>query len=104
MALLPAGTQVAHYRIVSTLGTGGMGEVYHAVDANLGRPVALKILSHQFIRSEEAVKRFVQEARAASALNHPNIVTVYDIGRVDLAVEGSAETRPIHYIAMELIE
>jgi eukaryotic-like serine/threonine-protein kinase len=81
--------------------------VYHAVDMNLSRPVALKILSQQFMRSEEAVQRFVQEARAASALNHPNIVTLYDIGKADVAVleaSGDSSHRQIHYIAMELID
>src|SRR5206468_7976835 len=73
---------------------GGMGEVYHAVDTNLGRAVALKILTPQLVRSDESVQRFVQEARAASALNHPNIVTVYEIGKAD----------DIHFIAMELID
>jgi serine/threonine protein kinase len=80
-----------------------MGEVYHAVDSNLARPVALKILTEQFIRSEESVQRFIQEARAASALNHPNIVTVYDIGKVEVVTEDDAR-RLIHFIAMELIE
>ncbi len=106
MATLSAGTMVSQFRIVSLLGMGGMGEVYHAVDTNLSRPIALKILSHQFIRSDEAVQRFVQEARAASALNHPNIVTVYDIGKTEVMVDSPAGPvpRPIHYIAMELIE
>ena len=107
MPSLAPGTLVSHYRIVSMLGMGGMGEVYHAVDMNLSRPVALKILSQQFMRSDEAVQRFVQEARAASALNHPNIVTLYDIGKMDVAVvdqAGESTHRLIHYIAMELID
>ena len=103
MPSLSPGTVVSHYRITSVLGVGGMGEVYHAVDSNLARPVALKILTEQFIRSEEAVQRFIQEARAASALNHPNIVTVYDIGKVEVATEND-ERRLIHFMAMELIE
>ena len=94
MQPLADGTLVSHYRIVSMLGHGGMGEVYRAVDSNLARPVALKILSQQHVSDEESVRRFVQEARAASALNHPNIVTVYDIGKA----------ADIHFIAMELID
>ncbi|MBI1763947.1 MAG: protein kinase [Acidobacteria bacterium] len=74
-------TQLAHYRIVSPLGAGGMGEVYLAEDNRLGRRVALKILPVEFTKHPERVARFEQEARAASALNHPNIITVYDIGR-----------------------
>ncbi|HET7706586.1 MAG TPA: protein kinase [Thermoanaerobaculia bacterium] len=101
MSLTP-GTTVSHYRIVALLGRGGMGEVYHAIDDRLERAVALKILSDQLTRSETAVQRFVQEAHAASGLNHPNIVTVFDIGRAEADVDG--KRRVIHYIAMELIE
>ena len=79
-----------------------MGEVYHAIDDRLERAVALKILSDQLTRSEVAVQRFVQEAHAASGLNHPNIVTVFDIGRAEAMVDD--KPRVIHYIAMELIE
>ena len=71
-----------------------MGEVYRARDAKLGRDVALKILPAELTGSAEALRRFEQEARAASALNHPNIVTIYDVG-------GAGSLR---YIAMELIE
>jgi Tol biopolymer transport system component len=99
---LPAGTLVSHYRIVALLGRGGMGEVYHAVDTRLDRPVALKTLSEQLIRADGAIGRFEQEAHAASSLNHPNIVTVFDVGRVELNVEG--QSRAIHFIAMELVE
>ena len=79
-----------------------MGEVYHAIDDRLERSVALKILSDQLTRSEIAVQRFVQEAHAASGLNHPNIVTVFDIGRAEAMVD--EKPRVIHYIAMELID
>src|SRR5688572_4674617 len=72
MSSLTPGLLVAHYRIDSLLGRGGMGEVYHAVDTYMSRPVAIKVLSPQSIRSEEAVQRFMKEARAATALNHPN--------------------------------
>src|SRR5262249_53190165 len=75
-----AGQTINHYRITSTLGAGGMGEVYLARDARLDRPVALKLLSAHFISDEEHAHRFRREALAASALNHPNIVTVHEIG------------------------
>src|SRR5688572_8346128 len=79
-----------------------MGEVYHAIDDRLERSVALKILSDQLTRSEIAVQRFVQEAHSASGLNHPNIVTVFDIGRAEAMVD--EKPRVIHYIAMEMID
>jgi len=91
---LPANTAIAHYRILSPLGAGGMGEVYLAEDTKLGRKVALKLLSAEFTRSENRLRRFQQEARAASALNHPNILTIYEIGEVD----------GLHYIATEYID
>ena len=93
MALLP-GTHLGPYEIVTLLGVGGMGEVYRARDARLGRIVAIKILPAEFAADSDRLGRFEREARSASALNHPNIVTIYDLGK-----EGST-----HYIAMELIE
>jgi serine/threonine protein kinase len=75
------GLSVAHYRILSRLGAGGMGEVYLAQDPRLGRKVALKILSPDLTRRTDRLLRFEQEARAASALNHPNILTIHDIGQ-----------------------
>lgn len=108
MQTLSPGMLVSHYRIVSIIGIGGMGEIYRAVDTLLDRPVALKILSQQLVQSSDSVDRFVQEARAASALNHPNIVTVHEIGTAEVAIEGSPEgdqtMRHIHFIAMELID
>jgi serine/threonine protein kinase/ketosteroid isomerase-like protein len=77
------GRTVSHYRILSPLGTGGMGVVYAAEDVRLGRPVAVKFVSADLVHSEEAVQRLRSEARAASALNHANICTIYDIGEVD---------------------
>src|SRR5439155_167181 len=90
---LPAGHRLGPYRIVAPIGAGGMGEVYKARDTKLDRDVAIKILPPD-VTSAELLRRFEQEARAASSLNHPNIVAIYDIGRVD----------DIAYIAMELVE
>jgi serine/threonine protein kinase/predicted Zn-dependent protease len=75
-----SGTRVGHFEIVALAGAGGMGEVYRAIDVLLGRPVALKLVSPEFVRSPERLARFEREARAASALNHPNIVTIYEVG------------------------
>lgn len=91
---LSAGAFLAHYRIASRIGEGGMGEVYLAEDTKLDRKVALKILPSRFADDEARLGRFVQEAKAASALNHPNIITVYEIG----------EAGGIHYIAGEFID
>ncbi len=77
---MPGGSRLGPYEIVAPLGAGGMGEVYRARDARLGREVALKVLPTEFAENRERRQRFEQEARAASALNHPNIVVVFDIG------------------------
>src|SRR5215510_9410524 len=71
------GRQLGHYRILSLLGVGGMCEVYLAEDTILGRKAALKILPAEFVRDRDRLRRFRQEARAASSLNHPNIITIY---------------------------
>jgi serine/threonine protein kinase/tetratricopeptide (TPR) repeat protein len=85
---------ISRYRVGRLIGAGGMGEVYLAEDETLNRKVALKLLPVRFTRDEERVRRFQREARAASALNHPNILTIYEIGHDD----------SVHYIATEYIE
>ena len=77
------GSELGHYTILKPLGAGGMGIVYRARDSRLGRDVAIKVLRPQFSAHPERIRRFEQEARAASALNHPNIVTVHEIGQAD---------------------
>ena len=77
---ISAGTRLGRYEIRSKIGAGGMGEVYLAGDEQLHRKVALKVLLSEVADDEDRVRRFVQEAKAASALNHPNILTVHEIG------------------------
>jgi eukaryotic-like serine/threonine-protein kinase len=90
----PAETQFGPYKIVALIGSGGMGEVYRARDTRLLRDVALKVLPASFTNDPERLRRFEQEARAVAALNHPNIVSVYDVGATDA----------VHYIVSELLE
>jgi eukaryotic-like serine/threonine-protein kinase len=82
---IPQGTQFGPYKILEQIGSGGMGEVYRATDARLGRDVAIKILPASFASDADRLRRFEQEARSVAALNHPNILAVYDIGQQDAA-------------------
>jgi serine/threonine protein kinase/Tfp pilus assembly protein PilF len=91
---IAAGTNINQYKIISSLGSGGMGEVYLAQDERLGRKVALKMLYEDVTRGEDWVRRFEQEARATSSLNHPNIITIYEVGQAN----GS------HFISTEFID
>ena len=90
------GRTLGHYRVESLLGAGGMGEVYLALDPRLERAVALKILPPDLTDDADRLQRFMREAKAASALNHPNVATVYDIG------ESASDA--LHFIAMEYVE
>jgi predicted ATPase len=91
---LPSGTQFGRYQILGPLGAGGMGEVYRARDNRLGRDLAIKILSDKLPGGDINLARFEREASSASALNHPNIVTIFELGQVDAT----------YYIAMELVD
>jgi eukaryotic-like serine/threonine-protein kinase len=91
--VLFAGRHLGPYEVVATLGAGGMGEVYRAKDPRLGREIALKVLPTELATNPERLRRFEKEARAASALNHPNIVVVHDVGESD----------GVSYLAMELV-
>jgi serine/threonine protein kinase len=89
-----AGHRLGPYRLIALIGVGGMGEIHLAEDTRLDRRVALKLLPFQFTTDESRLLRFIREAKSASALNHPNIITIYDVGHAD----------DIHYIATEFIE
>lgn len=92
--MMAAGTRLAHYKIISMIGSGGMGEVYLAEDTRLRRKVALKMIAPELTRDERGLRRFEHEAHAASALNHPNILTIYEFGQAD----------GMRFIASEFIE
>src|SRR5262249_20260829 len=91
---LSAGTRLGPYEIVSLLGAGGMGEVYRACDARIGREVAVKVLHQSVARDPDRLRRFEQEARAAGSLNHPNILSIFDVG----------SEQGMHYLVSELLE
>src|SRR5205823_6115418 len=91
---LASGTRLGRYQIRAKIGEGGMGEVYLALDTKLDRKVALKILPAELAGNQDRMRRFTQEAKTASALNHPNILTIYEID----------ETKFGHFIATEFIE
>ena len=88
------GQSIAHYQLLSLLGSGGMGDVYLALDTKLGRKVALKLLPEYLASDTQRARMFTKEARAASALNHPNIITIHEIGQLG----------DRYYIAMEYVE
>jgi serine/threonine protein kinase/dipeptidyl aminopeptidase/acylaminoacyl peptidase len=95
---------ISHYRITGRLGSGGMGVVYEAEDLNLGRKVALKFLPPQLSSDQNALDRFLLEARAASALNHPNICTIYAVEKSEGESAGAQSSGTQSFIAMELLE
>jgi serine/threonine protein kinase len=92
--MLVVGEKFGHYKVQSAIGAGGMGEIYRARDTRLKRDVAIKILPENLTQDASAIERFMREAFAASALNHPNILTIFDIGEHD----------NIHFIATEFVE
>ena len=91
---LSSGSKFGHYEVIESIGAGGMGEVYRCHDTKLGRDIAIKILHAEMASDPARLRRFEQEARAASALNHPNIVTIYEIGEHGATL----------YIAMEYVQ
>ena len=92
--ILTTGTDLGLYRILDTIGKGGMGEVYRALDPRLDRDVAIKVLPAELAASHEMLDRFRREARAVAAVNHPAIVTIYSVEEAD----------GVHFLTMELIE
>ena len=100
---LTAGTRLGPYDILSTIGAGAMGVVYKARDTRLGRDVAIKVLPAVFARDPDRLARFEREARAVAAINHPNILSVHDIGSADVldADEGTAR---VTFMVTELLD
>src|SRR5688572_24863194 len=104
---LPAGTRLGRYEILSQLGVGGMGEVYLALDTELDRKVALKVLPANVASKQERMARFVREAKAAAGLNHPNIAHICGIGSRSPVKEGADDApsrEGTHFIAMEFVD
>src|SRR2546425_13271660 len=91
---LASGTNLGPYEITAPLGRGGMGEVYRAKDSRLGRTVAIKVLRSNLTDDAQRRERFIREARAASALNHPNIITIHEVGEAEAG----------YFIVMELVK
>src|SRR6266545_1815930 len=109
---ISAGSRLGTYEVISPLGAGGMGEVWKAKDTRLGREVAIKVLPAGVASDSERLKRFEKEARSASALNHPNIVTIYDIGEsggtsfiaMEMLVDGALPTKRLLAIAAQMAD
>ncbi len=110
---IDSGTRLGHYEILSRIGAGGMGEVFLAQDTRLDRKVALKILPAEVAANQDRMRRFVQEAKAAAALNHPNIAHIYEIGSCSVvssptvnegSADGSTNENIVHFIAMEFVD
>jgi eukaryotic-like serine/threonine-protein kinase len=104
---IPAGTRLGPYEIISPIGAGGMGEVYRARDTRLQRDVAVKVLPDEFARDADRLARFEREAQAVAALNHPNILAIYDVGqaRGTEVPEGNQPPSPsVHYLVTELLD
>src|SRR5688572_21508802 len=101
---LSTGIKLGAYEILSLLGAGGMGEVYRARDTRLNRDVAIKVLPAAFSTDADRLRRFEQEARAAAALNHPNILAVHDIGSTSNPQSVIPNSDTIHYVVSELLE
>ncbi len=105
---LHAGDTIGRYRIVAPIGAGGMGEVYKAVDDALDRAIAIKVLPRALTGNDDRLRRFVQEAKSASSLTHPNIITIHEIGSAVPLTTSSTPDEPhsaaVHYIAMELVD
>src|SRR5882724_7569474 len=91
---IPSGTRLGRYEVLSKLGAGAMGEVYLAYDSNLSRTIALKVLPYELASDEGRMLRFAQEAKAISALNHPNIITIHEVDHIDST----------HFIAVEFVK
>src|SRR5437879_13056468 len=95
---------LGHYRVEALIGSGGMGEVYRARDTVLGRAVALKVLLPHLVGDPDRLNRFIQEARSASALNHPHVIAIYEIREaIPSRDDAPLDSKPVHYIATELV-